>query len=126
MNAQEIAKLAGTLSLPALKSKHLSTENFFNLIAVKKKVRERLTEIVEAEMELVKAFGAKEEKVSATHVIYKSEDKEFYEKLEAIQQKKYDVPGLNFMTKEEFKPFVDELDVDAAEFLFDKLVKQDA
>jgi len=133
MKFTESIELSQATSHAALKGKHLSSSNFFDLLALKKKLKDHFEIIIEAEKELAKEYGAKE--VSNNWTIQdstgKKDDKahlDFDKKLKEIHKDfipdEYHVK-LNFIDHEEFKKWTDEVELAYSAILYDHLAKKE-
>jgi phosphosulfolactate phosphohydrolase-like enzyme len=116
MKSRQIEMLLKALSNSDLKVKKISTDNYFSLICIKRNLQKIIEDIVTAEEGLAKEYG----------VIFgttNTPDTEFVNKLREIQQKEHEVTGLNFMSKEEFKTWVDDVDFETSSILAEYILK---
>lgn len=133
MKFTESIELSQATGHKDLKGKHLSSSNFFDLLALKKKLKDHFELIIEAEKELAKEYGAKD--VGGNWTIQDSNGKkdekahlDFDKKLGEIKKDfnpdDYRVK-LHFIEHEEFKKWTDEVEVAFAAILFDHLAKKE-
>ena len=133
MKFTESIELSQATSHKDLKGKHLSSGNFFDLLALKKKLKDHFEIIIEAEKELAKEYGAIE--VGNQWTIQDSTGKkdekahlEFDKKLNEIHKEfnpdEYNVK-LNFIAQDEFKKWTDEVELAFAAILFEHLAKKE-
>lgn len=125
MNSIQCSNLLSILADKNLKGKHLSADNFFGVIALKKKVNDFIKTVIESEQELMKEYKATlEEKDGRT--FYKCDDPEFFKKLGEIQSKQHELPDIkfNFIPAKEFKDFTNDIDLDSAAMIAEHLLEK--
>lgn len=119
MDIDILQKLLSALSDTGLKGRVLSGESFFSVLSLKKKGKDHITTISEAEVELAKTHNMKVERN-----FYVDPTPEFLEALKAVK-KDFTPEETNFMPRDEFKRWVDDLPMDTVSILFDVLAKSD-
>lgn len=117
MKFQIATGLHAVLSDKDLKAKHLSSDNYFSILCLKKKLREHIDLTIEGENKLAEEFNVK---VDGNQ--YTAEDPAFFEKLQGIR-KDFEFTPLNFIPKDEFKKWADELDINSGDLLAEYLLK---
>jgi len=122
----QIVMLHNALANEKLASKHLSSDNFFSLMCLKKKLRDFVVEFQQFQSELATAYSAKFEDLGNGAGRFVCDDEEFHTKLRAAQSKKqFVIPELYFISdKEELRKFVIEADTETQSILFEYLLKK--
>lgn len=116
MNIHNTQKLLSALSNRSIVGKALSGNSFFSVICLKKKAQDHINSIIEAEAELAKAYG-----IDINDQLAINGNKEFLSKLKDVQ-KDFETKELNFIPRDEFKAWVEHLDLETASVLYEFLV----
>lgn len=130
MKYHELQNLLIALGHQDLKGKHLSGDDFFSVLCLKKKGREHLTLIDEIQKEL--ADQHKAVVIGNSYIIINSETKKKDEKAHAIFEESYKETlkdftpeKLNFIPQADFKKWVDDISLEHAAILFEYLAVKD-
>jgi hypothetical protein len=116
INRKPALSLNQALANKDLKIKHITGENYQKILFLKRKLRNSIDALVEDEVQLAKDIGY-DPSNTETH-------KDFTDKLSVIQSafkvEIYDP----FLTIEEFKHFVEALDIESASLVAEFLLKE--
>lgn len=115
LNRNQTILLNSVLSKPELKLKGINGESYVKLLYLKRKIRNAIDALVEDEQNTAKDIGYDPTKTES--------QKEFSEKLGAIQ-KAFEVEVYDpFLSLEEFKGYVEMLDTESASIVAEFLLK---
>lgn len=121
MKRTDAMSLNMALHNEGLKVKFLSSSSYVELIGFKRTLQKYISEMVQSEQELFKAYEITDVEQVAD---IKKADKSFLEKLKAIQAQDFEPKTMNFIPIDEFKKFTDEVDFGPASILAEYLLKE--
>lgn len=124
LNKAQAFEFNTALSQQNLKAKHVSGENYLKIMSVKTLLKNKLTEVGEAEKSLALEFDATQVTEVGFQIDDKDQRKEFFTKLAELHKAFSIELDLNFMPEKELKEFCKEQDTAFAAILFEYLLEK--